>query len=117
MVRVKRGVIAHKKRKKILKHAKGFKWGRKSKERLAREALLHAWPHAFRGRKERKRNFRNLWQIQIGAGARANGLSYSRLIDSLNKKNIALDRKILAEIAKNKPEVFTKIVEYAKNPA
>ena len=114
MVRVKRGVISHKKREKLLKYAKGFKWGRKSKERLAREALLHAWPHAFRGRKERKRNFRKLWQTQIGAGAKINGLSYSKLIDSLHKKNIELDRKILAEIAQTKPEVFAKIVEYAK---
>ena len=114
MVRVKRGVISHKKREKLLKYAKGFKWGRKSKERLAREALLHAWPHAFRGRKERKRDFRKLWQTKIGAGAKINGLSYSKLIDSLHKKNIELDRKILAEIAQTKPEVFTKIVEYAK---
>src|SRR3990167_10284887 len=99
MTRVKRGVISHKKREKLLKYAKGFKWGRKSKERLAREALLHAWPHAFRGRKERKRNFRKLWQTQIGAGAKINGLSYSKLINFLHKKNIILDRKILAQIA------------------
>jgi large subunit ribosomal protein L20 len=114
MVRVKRGVNAHKKREKLLRYTKGFKWGRKSKERLAREALLHAWPHAFRGRKERKRNYRALWQTQIGAGAKINGLSYSKLMDSLHKKNIALDRKILAQIAQDKPEVFAKIVEYAK---
>src|SRR3989338_7661439 len=114
MVRVKRGVTSHKKREKLLKYAKGFKWGRKSKERLAREALLHAWPYAFRGRKERKRNFRNLWQTQISAGAKNNGLSYSKLMHALKQKNIALDRKILAQIAKDKPEVFAKIVEYAK---
>ena len=114
MVRVKRGVNAHKKREKLLRYAKGFKWGRKSKERLAREALLHAWPHAFRGRKERKRNFRNLWQTQISAGAKINGLSYSKLMYALKQKNIALDRKILAQIAKDKPKVFAKIVEYVK---
>ncbi len=114
MTRVKRGVTAHKKREKLLRYTKGFKWGRKSKERLAREALLHAWPHAFRGRKLRKRDFRKLWQTQIGAGAKINGLSYSKLMDSLRKKNIALDRKILAQIAKDKPEVLAKIVEYAK---
>lgn len=114
MVRVKRGVISHKKREKLLRYAKGFKWGRKSKERLAREALLHAWPHAFRGRKERKRDFRKLWQTQIGAGAKINGVSYSKLMDSLHKKNIELDRKILAEIARTKPEVFANVVEYVK---
>lgn len=114
MTRVKRGVSAHKKREKLLRYAKGFKWGRKSKERLAREALLHAWPHAFRGRKERKRDFRKLWQTQISAGSKINGLSYSKLMDSLRKKNIALDRKILAQIAQTKPEIFAKIVEYVK---
>lgn len=114
MVRVKRGITSHKKREKLLKYAKGFRWGRKSKERLAREALLHAWPHAFRGRKLRKRDFRNLWQTRIGAAARINGLSYSKLIAALHKKNIELDRKILAEIAQNKPETFTRIVEYIK---
>lgn len=114
MTRVKRGVSAHKKRERLLRYAKGFKWGRKSKERLAREALLHAWPHAFRGRKERKRDFRALWQTKIGAAARANGLSYNKLIAALHKKNIELDRKVLAEIAQTKPEIFYKIVEYVR---
>ncbi len=114
MVRVKRGVIAHKRREKLLKYAKGFKWGRKSKERLAREALLHAWSHAYVGRKHKKRDFRALWQTRIGAAARTNGLSYSKLIPALKKKHIELDRKILATLAAGHPDVFQKVVEAAK---
>jgi len=110
MTRVKRGIIAHKKREKILKYTKGFRWGRKSKERAAKEALLHAWTHAFRGRKEKKREYRRLWQTEINAGARINGMKYSSLIAGLKKKNILLDRKILADLAKNEPQVFEKIV-------
>ncbi len=114
MTRVKRGTIAHKKREKILKYTKGFKWGRKSKERAAKEALLHAWTHAFRGRKEKKRNYRQLWSVQINAGTRLLGLNYSKLIAGLKKQNIILDRKILAELAKTEPKVFEKIAEKAK---
>ncbi len=114
MTRVKRGVTAHKKREKILKYTKGFKWGRKSKERAAKEALLHAWSHAFRGRKEKKRNYRGLWQTQINAAARNNKTTYSKLIAGLKKQGIKLDRKILADIAKNHPVIFTKIVEKVK---
>ncbi|MFY9463023.1 MAG: 50S ribosomal protein L20 [Candidatus Sungiibacteriota bacterium] len=113
MTRVKRGVIAHKRREKVLKAAKGFKWGRKSKERMAREALLHAWSYAFTGRKERKRTFRGLWQTRIGAAAKTAGISYSKLMGSLRKKSIALDRKVLAEIAAEHPIVFKKIAEHA----
>ena len=111
MTRVKRGKIATKKRREILKHTKGFRWGRKSKERAAKEALLHAWSHAFRGRKEKKRDYRALWQVQINAGARLAGLTYSKLISGLKKQNIIIDRKILADLAKNEPKVFEKIVE------
>jgi len=114
VVRVKRGVIAHKKREKLLKYAKGFKWGRKSKERLAKEALLHAWSHAFAGRKQKKRNYRRLWQTKIGAAAQINGISYSKLIGYLHKNKIELDRKILAELAETKPEIFKKIVQTSK---
>lgn len=110
MTRVKRGKIAHKKREKILKHTKGFRWGRKSKERAAKEALLHAWSRAFRGRKENKRNYRALWQTQINAAARNNGLTYSKLISGLKKQNIIIDRKILADLAKNESKVFEKII-------
>ena len=91
MVRVKRGVIAHKRREKILKYAKGYRWGRKSKERLAKEALLHAWSHSYRGRKLKKRNARRLWQTKIGAGAKEDGISYSRLMGGLKKQEILLD--------------------------
>lgn len=114
MTRVKRGTIAHKKREKLLKHTKGFRWGRKSKERAAKEALLHAWSRAFKGRKEKKRTFRSLWQIKINAAARNLGLTYSKLINGLKKKNIIIDRKILADIAENEPKVFEKIVEKIK---
>jgi large subunit ribosomal protein L20 len=114
MTRVKRGKTANKKRKKILGYTKGFRWGRKSKERAAKEALLHAWTHAFRGRKEKKRDYRALWQTQINAGSRANGLSYSKLMGELKKNKIIIDRKILADLAKNEPEVFKKIIEKIK---
>ena len=111
MTRVKRGKTSNKKREKLLKYTKGFKWGRKSKERAAKEALLHAWSHAWRGRIEKKREYRRLWQTQINAGARVNGLNYSKLISGLKKQNIILDRKILADLAQNEPEIFSKIVE------
>ena len=115
MTRVKRGTTALKKREKILRYTKGFKWGRKSKERAAKEALLHAWSHAFRGRKEKKRDFRRLWQVKINAACRENGLTYSKFINLLKQKNILLDRKILADLAQNEPEVFRKIAEEVKN--
>ncbi len=114
MTRVKRGTIATKKRKKILKYTKGFRWGRKHKERAAKEALLHAWSHSFRGRKERKRDFRSLWQVKINAAVRTEGLSYSKFISLLKNKNIKLDRKILADLAENQPQVFKKIVTQVK---
>ena len=110
MTRVKRGVIAHKKRERLLKYTKGFRWGRKSKERAAKEALLHAWDHAFRGRKEKKRDFRTLWNVKINAVSRANGVKYSQFISNLKKANIKLDRKILAELAEHEPKVFEKVV-------
>lgn len=114
MPRVKRGTIAHKKREKLLRYTKGFKWSRKSKERAAKEALLHAWSRAFRGRKEKKRNFRTLWNVKINAASREEGLSYGRLISALKKKNVRLDRKILADLAEHKPEVFKKVVAFVK---
>ena len=114
MPRVKRGTIANKKRKKILKYTKGFRWSRKSKERAAKEALLHAWEHAFRGRKEKKRNFRSLWNVRLNAALRENGTKYSTFIHALKKKNIRLDRKVLADMAKDDPEVFKRVVEAIK---
>lgn len=114
MTRVKRGVGAHKRREKILKYAKGFRWSRKSKERAAHEALLHAWSHQFADRKRKKREFRRLWNVKINAGAREQGLSYSKFIDALKKKNIEIDRKILADLAEHEPKVFEKIVAAVK---
>ena len=114
MTRVKRGVIAHKRREKILKYTKGFRWGRKSKERAAKEALLHAWTHAFRGRKEKKRTFRALWNVKINAAARALGTTYKYFITALKAKKIDLDRKILADLAENQPEAFKAVVEAAR---
>lgn len=97
----------------MLKHAKGFKWGRKTKYRAAKEALLHAWSFQFADRKKKKRNFRRLWQIQINAATRQNGLSYSKFIFGLKKANIELDRRMLSDLAQNEPEVFKKILEVA----
>ena len=114
MPRVKRGVIANKRRRSILKSAKGFKWGRKSKERAAKEALLHAWTHAFQGRKEKKRNFRALWTVKINAAIRPEGMNYSTFIAALKKKNVAIDRKILADLAEHEPKVFKEIVAFVK---
>ncbi len=114
MPRVKRGTIATKKRERLLKYTKGFKWRRKTNERAAKEALLHAWSHAFRGRKEKKRDYRALWNVKINAGARENGMKYSSLIAALAKKNIKLDRKVLADLAEHEPEVFKKVVAAAR---
>ncbi len=113
MPRVKRGTTANRKRAKILKKTKGFSWGRKNKERAAKEALLHSQSRAFAGRKMKKRNFRALWTVQINAGARENGTTYSRLISGLTKRAIAVDRKILADLAQHEPTVFAAIVKKA----
>ncbi len=110
MVRIKRGVKQHARRERILKQTKGFKWRRKTHLRAAKEALLHAWSFQFADRKKKKRDFRRLWQVKIGAGARENGISYSKLIAQLKKANIELDRKILADLAEHHPEVFQKIL-------
>src|SRR3989338_3347416 len=114
MTRVKRGVQANRRRKRLLKHAKGFMWTRDSKYRQAKEALLHAWSFQFVGRKNKKRDFRRLWQVKIGAAAKENGISYSRLIDRLHKAKIKLDRKILADLAENHPETFKKIISQSQ---
>ncbi|MEK7641205.1 MAG: 50S ribosomal protein L20 [Patescibacteria group bacterium] len=114
MSRVKRGTIAHKKRKALLKYTKGFRWGRKAKEALAKEALLHAWTHAFTGRKEKKRNFRKLWTVKIGAASRPLGIKYSQLIPALKKANVKIDRKILADLAEHDPKVFEKVIAAVK---
>jgi large subunit ribosomal protein L20 len=114
MTRVKKGVHALKRRRSILKQTKGFRYGRSTKERQAKEALLHAGNYAFAHRKDKKSHNRKLWNIKINAGARELGMSYSRLIDSLKKKNVLLDRKILADFAENHPATFAKILEAVK---
>lgn len=114
MTRVKRSVAKRKRKKKIIKQAKGYKWSRKSKYRAAKEALMHAWTYAYRDRRTKKRDFRRLWQIRINAACREQGISYSKFINALKKNKIELDRKILADLAMNHPEVFKKIVEKVK---
>ena len=114
MVRVKRGKASHKRRKKILKQAKGFKWGRKSKYRQAKEALYHAWQYSYRDRKAKKREFRKLWQIKINAFCRQQGISYSKFINTLKTNKIEIDRKILAQLAQNHPQIFEKIIRQVK---
>lgn len=115
MPRVKRGTQHVKRRKNLLKRVKGYKWGRKSKIRLARPAMLKAGAYAFRDRRAKKRTFRNLWTVKINAAVREYGLSYSRFIDLLKKANIGLDRKILAMLAEKQPAIFTKIVQSVKS--
>jgi large subunit ribosomal protein L20 len=114
MVRVKRGKTAHKRRKRLLKLAKGFRWSRKSKYRLAKEGLLHAFKYAYRDRRTRKREFRKLWQLQINAAVRKQGIPYSKFIYLLKQKNIQLNRKVLAELGKNHSPIFEKVVEEVK---
>ena len=115
MVRVKRGKIAHKRRKRLLKYAKGFRWGRKTKYRQAKEALYHAWEYAYRDRRTKKRDFRSLWQTQINAACRKSGISYSKFIFGMKKNKISLDRKILADLTRGHPEIFEKIIEKVKS--
>jgi len=114
MVRVKKGKSAHKKRRHLLKHAKGFRWGRKTKLKLAKDALRHAWTFSYRDRKVKKRDFRQLWQIKINSACRKMGISYSRFINALKKNKIELDRKVLAQLVEKHPEIFEKIVEEVK---
>ena len=111
MPRVKRGVQANRRRKRLLKHAKGFMWTRKSKYRQAKEGLLHAWSFQFADRIKKKRDFRRVWQVKIGAAAKENGLSYSKFINHLKKQNIELDRKILSDLAENHPEIFKQLTQ------
>jgi len=114
MTRVKKGVHALKRRRSILKQTKGFRHGRSRKERQAKEALLHAGNYAFAHRRDKKSHNRTLWNIKINAGARELGTTYSRLIDGLKKKNVLIDRKILADLAEHNPSTFAKVLEAIK---
>ena len=114
MVRVKRGNVARKRRKKVFKRAKGFRGALKRVWRPAKQAVMKAMSHATRHRRAKKRDFRRLWTIRINAAARTFGLSYSKLIGGLKKAKIVLDRKQLADLAVNDIKVFGKIVELIK---
>ncbi|MCA9356158.1 50S ribosomal protein L20 [Candidatus Nomurabacteria bacterium] len=114
MTRVKKGVRALKRRKNILSRAKGYRFGRSTKVRQAKEALVHAESYAFDHRRDKKTDRRRLWQVKINAEIRKYDLSYSKFINMLKKKNIELDRKILADLAQNEKEVFAEIVKQAK---
>lgn len=114
MTRVKKGVIANKTRRNVLAAAKGYRFGRSTKERQAREAIAHAGTHAFGHRRDKKGVFRRLWNIKINAGVRPLELTYSTFIDKLTKQDIKLDRKILAGLAEHQPETFKRIVEKVK---
>lgn len=111
MARVKRGVNKNKRRKNILAQTKGYRFARSKKERTAREAIFHAGAYAFRHRRAKKREFRNLWTLRINAAVRPLGLSYSKFIDALKKRHIGLDRKSLSTLAKDYPAAFERVVK------
>ena len=115
MARVKRGVTSRAKHKKVLKAVKGQFGRRKNTIRVARQAMEKAMQYAYRDRRNKKRDFKSLWIQRINAGARAEGLTYSRFINGLNKSGIKIDRKILAEIAYDSPEAFKTIVQKAQS--
>ncbi|MEP5176178.1 50S ribosomal protein L20 [Marinobacter alexandrii] len=114
MARVKRGVVARRRHKKILNQAKGYYGARSRVFLVAKQAVIKAGQYAYRDRRNRKRAFRALWIARINAGARANGLSYSRLIAGLKKANVEIDRKVLADLAMNEQQAFAAVVEKAK---
>jgi large subunit ribosomal protein L20 len=114
MARVKRGVIAHRRHKKILGKAKGYYNARRKVFRVAKQAVTKAHQYAYIGRKQKKRNFRSLWIVRINAGARMFGLSYSRMINGLMKSGITVDRKVLADIAVHDIKAFGALAEKAK---
>jgi large subunit ribosomal protein L20 len=114
MPRVKRGVTAHARHKKVIKQAKGYSGRRKNVYRVAVQAVTKAGQYAYRDRRQKKRTFRTLWIARINAGARECGLSYSRLIDGLKKAAIEIDRKVLADLAMNDTAAFAAVAEKAK---
>ena len=114
MARVKRGVVARRRHKKILKLAKGYYGARSRVFRVAKQAVIKAGHYAYRDRRQRKRQFRALWIARINAGARLNGLSYSRMIDGLKKAQVIIDRRVLADIAMHDAVAFATLAEKAK---
>ena len=111
MTRVKRGTMKNKRRKNILAQTKGFRFGRSTKVAQATEALAHAGAYSFAHRKDKKADARSLWTTRINAAVRPFEMSYSKFIDSLTKKKIGLDRKILSDLAQNNPETFARVVK------
>ncbi len=112
MPRVKGGMMSQKRRKNVLKRAKGYRHGRGTKERAAKESLVHAGKNAFAHRRDNKSNYRSLWIVRLNAALRENGYkSYSTFISAMKKSNIELDRKVLSELAQKEPAVFTRILE------
>src|SRR3954467_6751147 len=111
MARVKRGTLKNKRRKNILAQTKGYRFDRCTKERVAHEAIRKAGQHAFKHRRAKKREFRNLWTLRVNAGARINGMSYSKMRGAMKKANIGLDRKSLADLAMNHPEAFARVMK------
>lgn len=113
-MRIKRGFKARRRRKKVLKLAKGFRGGHSKLFRTAADAVDKALMYAYRDRRVRKREFRRLWIVRINAAARTNGISYSRLINGLRNAGIELDRRVLAELAINEPQAFADVVNAAR---
>ncbi len=111
MPKTNRGQAVTTRKKKMLRATKGFLWGRKSKFRLAKDAYRHARVHAYIDRRRKKGEFRRLWQIKINAAARQHGITYSRLIERLTRAKIGLNRKMLAQLAQEKPGIFSKLIE------
>ncbi len=114
MARVKGGLMAQKRRKKILSQVKGFRLGRSTKKRMAIEAIHHAQLHAFAHRRDKKNDFRRLWTTRLNAGLRAVGLTYSVFMNDLKKKGVTLNRKMLAELANERPESFARLIAKTK---
>lgn len=114
MSRVKGGVTANKRRKKILEQVKGYRFARSKKKRVAREAIYHAQLHAFAHRRDKKGVFRRLWITRINAALKNQGLQYSRFVKALADKGITIDRKILSTLAKDRPEAFQRVVDQVK---
>ena len=114
MPRVKRGVTKHRRHKKVMLAARGFQGSSSRNYKWAKEALLHAWAHAYRHRRERKQDFRRLWIVRIGAASRLSGLTYSQFMHGINIAGIEVDRKMLADLAVNDEAAFEKLVGVAK---
>ncbi|MCI0680145.1 50S ribosomal protein L20 [bacterium] len=112
MTRIKRGVTSIKRRRNVLKKTKGYRFGRSTKERKAKEAVLHAGMHAFNDRRDKKGVFRGLWQVRMNAALRPLGISYSAFMGKAKKKNMDINRKVLSELALKKPDAFKRVVEY-----